>query len=397
MSGPGPGTGGARRERGIVLAIVLVLIFALITAVYAFQRRSIIDTTISRNRLDAAEADALARGGLRIAEALLMVVRAKTLGAAVEAAGGATPTLPGSAGSGADPGGSLATVEVLWQGIGNVPIELEGDRRLEIAIEDEGARLNLNALVPPAALPEDDEGDARPRDDDDGEGVDEEAVEFLAEVLDYIVDGMDAAADGRTYDTRQIAENLLDFIDPDRTAVNGRSEDEYYRRQDPPYSAWNRPFVSVDQIGLVEGVDPPLLEAMRPYLTVHPIASTEGINLNRADPWVLKLVYAGTSGNRRLLDDAAVRDLVRLRRKGKIVCDGAGSDPRCVPLADVGNGDLANGSIYPAPTLPARPTVFRVVASGRVGNVTRRFEAVYDTRPVEGPQLLSWRRLRGVD
>jgi Tfp pilus assembly protein PilX len=56
-----------RNERGIILAIVLVLIFALITAVYAFQRNAIIDATISRNRVDAAEADALAKGGLRIA------------------------------------------------------------------------------------------------------------------------------------------------------------------------------------------------------------------------------------------------------------------------------------------------------------------------------------------
>ena len=55
----------SRNERGIVLAIVLVMIFALVTAVFSFQRRAIIDTTIATNRLEAAEADALAKGGLR--------------------------------------------------------------------------------------------------------------------------------------------------------------------------------------------------------------------------------------------------------------------------------------------------------------------------------------------
>jgi len=35
------------------------------------------------------------------------------------------------------------------------------------------------------------------------------------------------------------------------------------------------------------------------------------------------------------------------------------------------------------------------VAEARVGNLTRRMEAIYDTRPTAGPQLLSWRRLRG--
>ena len=45
-----------------MLAIVLVLIFVLITAVYAFQRRAIVDTSIVANRMRGAEADALARG-----------------------------------------------------------------------------------------------------------------------------------------------------------------------------------------------------------------------------------------------------------------------------------------------------------------------------------------------
>ena len=66
-----------RSERGIVLAIVLVMIFALVTAVYAFQHRALIDNTIAANRLESAEADALAKGGLRLAEVIVMIVRAK--------------------------------------------------------------------------------------------------------------------------------------------------------------------------------------------------------------------------------------------------------------------------------------------------------------------------------
>jgi type II secretory pathway component PulK len=393
-----------RRERGIVLAIVLVMIFALITAVYAFQRRAIIDTTISRNRIDAAEADALAKGGLRIAEALVAIVRAKQL---TGAGGGAPPgddtapptlTLPGAGGA-----AGSAALDALWQGIGGVPIEFEGGRTLRIEIEDEGAKLNLNSLVAPEAPG--DEADGQPLDEeqepdrDEGQGIteDDEAVEYLATVLEAIVDDMEGSAEDRSYDTDRIARNILDFMDADSTAIDGRSEDEYYRRQDPPYRAWNRPFVSVDQLGLVEDVDPPLLEELRHYVTVHPVAGSAGINLNRAPPWVLKLVYSGTSGNRGLIDDKLAEDLIRLREKGKLVCDDQGADPRCVARNEVGNGDLGNGSIYPEASLPAQPTVFRVVASAQVGNITRRFEAIYDTRPIPGPQLLSWRRLRGND
>lgn len=396
-------SGAGRREGGIVLAIVLVMIFALITAVYSFQRRAIIDATISRNRVDAAEADALAKGGLRIAEALVAVVRAKQLQAAV---GGGAPaddaapptlSLPGGGGAAGGSGG----IDALWQGIENVPIELEGGRTLRVEIEDEGAKLNLNALVAPPAteeegsdLPPLDEEEDPERDEADGLRDDDEAVEYLTEVMETVLDGMDSAMD-TPYDAERIAKNILDFIDSDSTAIDGRSEDEYYRRQDPPYRAWNQPLVSIDQLGLVEDVDPMLLEELRHYLTVHPIAGSQGINLNRAPPWVLKLVYSGASGNRRLIDARLVEDLVRLRQKGKLICDDQGADPRCVTRGDVGNGELGNGGIYPEASLPAQPVVFRVVASAQVGDITRRFEAIYDTRPNPGPQLLSWRRLRG--
>ena len=387
---------GSRRVDGIVLAIVLVMIFALITAVYSFQRSAILDATISRNRLDVAEADGLAKGGLRIAEALVAIVHAKYLAAATGDGGNdALPSLSLSGG----PGGGAAGADALWQGIGNFPIQLDHDRRLHIEIEDEGAKLNLNALVeaavssPNGELPPLDPDDEP--DDEAGTTAEEDAVEYLTAVLDYVVDGMQKSSRDHNYDTSRIAENLLDFIDGDSTAMDGRAEDEYYRRQDPPYSAWNRPLVSIDQIGLVEDVDPALLAELRHYLTVHPIGSTSGINLNRAEPWVLKLVYNGTSGNRHLINEKLAEDLYRLRDKDKLVCNDSGADPRCVSLSEVGNGELGNGSIYPEVRLPAQPSVFRVVATAQVGDITRRFEAIYDTRPILGPQLLSWRRLRG--
>jgi type II secretory pathway component PulK len=394
-------SGAAPREaRGIVLAIVLVMIFALITAVYAFQRRAIIDATISRNRLDASEADALAKGGLRIAEALVAIVHAKHVASAL-GGGGSEDSTDSTRSS--DSGSGTGTVDALWQGIENFPLELEDDRRLRIQIEDEGAKLNLNALV--AAQTSDPDNDTlalpdEPDDDSDSEGgltAEEDAVEYLTAVLEYVVDGMEDSGQEKNYDTAKIAENLLDFIDGDSTAINGRSEDEYYRRQDPPYTAWNKPLVSVDQIGLVEDVDALLLAELRHYVTVHPIGESAGINLNRAEPWVLKLVYNGSSGNRRLIDDKLVEDLIQLRNKGQLVCDDVGAAPECISRADVGNGDFGNGDIYPEVALPAKPTVFRVIAAAQIGEITRRFEAVYDTRPPDGPQLLSWRRLRGND
>jgi type II secretory pathway component PulK len=364
---------GRRRSKGIVLAIVLVLIFVLVTAVYAFQRRAIIDTSIATNRLRGAEAEALARGGLRVAEAIVFLTRLKQ--ESEEAGGAADPT---------DNAAETLGMDELWASIGDFPLELEGGQTLRISIEDEGARLNLNALVPPT--------------DEQGATESEEAEEYLVHVLEYIIDGIDVPTQDKNYDVREISRNLLDYMDEDDTARNGRNENNYYRNQDPPYDARNGPFLSFDEIGLVEGVDSQLLNAMRDYMTVHPIGGSQGINLNRAEPWVLSIVYSGTSGDRRLVREQTVRDIWALRDTSQLVCNESSADPlRCVPPGEVGNGELGEGSIYPETVLPAKPSVFRVVAEASVGNLTRRLEAIYDTRPLEGPQLLSWRRLRGSE
>lgn len=399
MSGPWDETGSLaaakerRRSRGVVLAIVLITIFTLITAVFTFQRRAIIGASIAQNRIHASEAEALARGGLRVAEAVVFLLRLK------EEAEGSAATAEGLAGEAADGsesipnlGAALAPGGDLWARMGDAPITLDGGQTLRVSIEDEGARLNLNALVPASTDDEeDDSDDARTSLQDF-----EEAQAYLEDVLEYIIGGMDEADGNGPYDEKEIAQNLIDFMDPDDTGLDGRDEDAYYRDQDPPYRARNGPFLSFDEIGLVQGIDPPLLEAMRPYLTIHPIGGTQGINLNRAEPWVLSLVYAGGSGDRELLREPMVRDLWALRKQGKIVCTEASADPlRCVSPNEVGNGDLADGSIYPEVTLPAEVRVFRVVAEAKVGKVIRRMETVIDTRAASGPQLLSWRRLRG--
>ncbi len=359
-----------KRSTGIVLAIVLVLIFVMITAVYAFQRRAIIDTSIANNRLQSAEAEALARGGLRIGEAIVFLTRLK---AEAEANGGST----------SDASDSLDS-DAPWASLGDFPLEFEGGRMLRVTIEDEGARLNLNALVSQG-----DEGSASDQED---------AEDYLFDVITYIIKGIDVPTQDKRYDVRAISQNLLDYMDEDEEARAGGSEDDDYQDQDPPYHARNGPFLSFGEIGLVEGVDAQLLNAMRDYLTVYPIGGDQGINLNRAQPWVLSIVYSGLSDNRALVDEQIVRDIWALREKSKIICTETASDPlRCVTPDEVGTGELGEGTIYPAATLPATPSVFRVVAEARVGSQTRRIEAIYDTRPPEGPQLLSWRRLRGPD
>jgi type II secretory pathway component PulK len=248
-----------QRERGIVLAIVLVLVFALIAAVYAFQRRAFIDITIAQNRLAAAEADALARGGIRIAEAIVYLARLKEAASELDAAGAAD----GEGGPASGLGQALLPAGDLWERVGDFPLEFGRERSLRITIEDEGVRLNLNALVPPS-VPEEGQEEAQTAlaEEDEGESLDD-AEQYLIAVLEYIIDGMEGAREEKRYDAIAIARNLIDWMDADSTARDGRDEDAYYQDRDPPYRAGNRPFLSFEEIGLVEGVDGRLLEAMR--------------------------------------------------------------------------------------------------------------------------------------
>ena len=95
-----------------------------------------------------------------------------------------------------------------------------------------------------------------------------------------------------SYDPRELARNLLDYMDSNKEAIGGRTEDDYYMSQNPPHVAPNRPLLSVEDVAMVEGFDKTMMEAMKPYVTVHPFVSTSGININTAKPHVLTLIGA---------------------------------------------------------------------------------------------------------
>ena len=59
-------------RRGVVLLVVLFFTLLLAASVTSFVRRATIDSMVARNREHAAQAAALARGGINIAQALLV-------------------------------------------------------------------------------------------------------------------------------------------------------------------------------------------------------------------------------------------------------------------------------------------------------------------------------------
>jgi general secretion pathway protein K len=329
----------------MILIAVLFFIALLVSGVATFLRRATLDGMIARNRDLASRCEALARGGVQIATALVLQDRLDEESFRVDTLG--------------DP----------WARIGEVEIPVADGGRLRLRIEDAGARLNLNALL----------------NENDQTSDPQLAENFLGAFFDKVIGEMEVTAEEKDYDPEELARNLIDYIDTDDVQPRGSREDDYYQLQDPPYRAANRPLLSIDELGLVEGFDKPLVEAIRPYATVYPYAGGRGVNPNTAPSYVLAALYHGSSGDMALADEEDVRQILDQREEEEsFFCAESANQPGCLLLRDFGIT-----GIYPRETYTA--DVFQVSSEASYGEVRRTVEAVIDRSDPTDPLILSWR------
>ena len=249
-----PGT--AKRERGVILALVMILALLLSVSMISFTRRAVVDTMIVHNRDAAARASALARSGVRLATAILLEdMAAKQLQGFEEDE--VRLATPGN------------TQDDLWSQVKDFELGDPDGGSLRIEIQDGGSLLNLNAVVPYTG---------------EDEPLDQDAEPFLRDLLTKVIDEMPIEPGEKLYDPEELAQNLIDWMDVNDTRISGGSEDDYYLGQDPPYRPANGPLLSVEEVGLVEGFDMRLVDALRHYVSVYPLVGANGINLNTAPP-----------------------------------------------------------------------------------------------------------------
>lgn len=336
-----------RRESGVVLVVVLVFALLLASTVATFVRRATVDRMISTNRDAAARAEALGRGGVRLATVLILEDELQS-----------------------ENGPALDTHQDLWARIGEAEIPLDDGSTLRIHVADASEKLNLNAVF---LL--------------DEEGVaDDRAVPMLEAILEKVIDEMPIPPGEKLWDISELAANLVDYVDKDDLRQRGGAEDDVYQRRDPPQRAANRPLMSLDELRLVEGFDARLVEALRPYFTTYPYGGQKGINLNTAPPHVLSLLYFDDGVDLRLADEDTVREILRVRQEEGRICPEDSSEEDCTPIRSI-----VTNAIYPPPTFES--DVFVVRAEASVAGVRRTVEAVLDRKAKGPPLLLSWRVL----
>ncbi len=345
-----------RRQKGMVLVVVLFFVLLLAATVTALQRRVILDTSVVRHRDAAREAEALARGGIRLAEAVLL----EDLRIKLEHPG-------------------PESLHDIWSRVGTLDVLQEDRRSLRIAIQDLGGRFNLNTI------------DAAGDNDGASAGDNQRpAARAWIDLFAAIIDEMPGRPEEKLYDPELLYRNLVDWIDADGESTNGESElDPYARRPDsakPP----DRPLLSIDELRLVEGFDGRLVEALKPYVTIYPLRGKRGINLNTAEPWVLaKLeIRDATGADLRPIGEDDVRRAVEQREKN-LLC-GSVADENCVAFQDAMNFSLEEQL---EPPFVERSHLFEIQARARVGNVERTVVATIDRS--EPPELkrLDWRLL----
>lgn len=331
--------------------LVVVLFFALMlsSSVATFLRKATIDSMIVRNREARARAEALARGGVRLATALLLEDKYRQT----------------------QDGLAIDSSQDLWARASGQPIELDDGSTLVLHIEDAAARLDLNA-----AMTFDEAGAAS-----------DNSQEFLKQLLEKVIDEMPIRPDEKAlYDVDALRDNLLDWVDADDVRQQGGAEDDVYQQKDPPYRAPNRPLLSVDELRRVDGFDGRLVDALRPYVTVYPFAGPGGINPNTAPPHVLALLFSNDGADFTLAKEDQVREILKVRQDGGLVCSESQSAEACTPIRQI-----VTNAIFPEPRYTS--DVFVVTAEAQVGEVRRSVEAVLDRREGAQPLLLSWRVL----
>jgi len=334
-----------RRDRGIVLVVVLFFILMLTAAIATFLRRASLDASIAIHRDRARAAEALARGGIRLGETLLLEdLREK----------------------GAQ--GGPDSLHDVWARVRGVDLEDDPDAELHLDIEDAAARIDLNAFLVKGQVPADQRA---------------QLTQLLAGVIAIMPGKPD---EHERYKPDVLAANLADWLDADDVTATGEPEAQLYAKRDPPYLPANRPLLSVDELRLVDGFDGDLVDALRPFVGVYPLVGGDDglINVNTAPPWVLAQLGVGSevSGATPLEKDDVER-IVKEREKGPL-CSGQTASPTCTPLSQV----LDGRTLSPKPL--DHSSVFVIRATAKVFDVERRIETVVDRSDPSALERLSW-------
>ncbi|MBN1114387.1 MAG: general secretion pathway protein GspK, partial [Oligoflexia bacterium] len=105
----------------------------------------------------------------------------------------------------------------------------------------------------------------------------------------------------------EMLNNIVDWIDTDTDSRNGGDENNYYERQNPPYSARNSAMLTISEMHMIEGMTDELCDFISPIITVF---SSGSINVNNSEIDMIKVI------DNRLSDEEIRLFRERLEQEG---------------------------------------------------------------------------------
>ena len=307
-----------RGERGFALIITLIVTTLLVAVVTEFIREVYVETTLRRSYRDGEQAVLMADSGIMGGVRLLQTVRAAQ---------------------------TYTSLNDSWKA---KPLHIEDERGvLDVFIEEESGKLNLNVVVPPTG---------------------EYTGTYYAGVLTRLMKRLKLPT--------ELVDPLADWVDENQDPHRSGAEANWYQRLKPPYAPRNGPLQTLEELRLVKGFDSKTFEALRPFITVYsdtPGSPAAPVNINTAPPEVLAS-----------LDDDLSDDLV------KRITDRRKNEPFKYPADLVKVAGLEQIATRLQTRITTKGAVYRLMATARIGETARTIEAV--VRVGGGvPVFLYWR------
>lgn len=256
---PAVPTGRKRRERGVALLLVLLIIAVVATMQIETQYTTRIDAQIAANVALDTQFYYLARSGIEAARSLLTEDRRDNA--------------------------FDATTET-WA----APIAYPVDEALvSLALVDEERKFPLNALVKRTVTPQ----QGRP----DDPLVEVQVDEGLYGAFTSLLESLEIPA--------EVAPAMIDWLDPDDDPYGADgAEINFYERLKPPYKTKNGPVSTLDELRMVRGIDAKAFRALADLVT--PYSTEAKININTAPKELLTVLLTE-------LDAGLIDELIQKR------------------------------------------------------------------------------------
>lgn len=213
-----------KSEKGVALILTLLIAAILVTLVVETNYSTQVDVRIAGNVRNDLQASYLAKSGVNIAVSYLKYDGQNT---------------------------DTDNLDEDWaKSYPPIPV---GDGFVNVMIEDENAKINVNSAV---------------------KGT---------EVYPVIYDALSRLFEWKEVDM-EILDSLIDWIDPDNEPQPEGAEDPHYGSLDPPYKCKNGPLDTLSELLMIKGVTDEVYGKISKYLTIY---SDGNININTASKDVL--------------------------------------------------------------------------------------------------------------